>query len=72
MNLALFNTKHHLWKCRTENERDVTVRLPWGHQVLDLVDNGGVGGGGEHGAASSRGWIPLFLGLDLGLGFHVS
>lgn len=55
MNLALCNTKAHLWKYRPGMKMDATLRLAWRHKALGLVDSSGVGGGGEDGAATFSG-----------------
>lgn len=67
VNLALFDTKSYLWKYRAGMEGDATLRFPWEHRVLDVIDSRRAGGGGEYGAASSGGWSPPFqcLGRDL-------
>lgn len=69
VNLALFDTKSYLWKYRAGMEGDATLRFPWEHRVLDVIDSRRAGGGGEYGAASSGGWSPPFQCLGPGLNF---
>lgn len=46
-------------------KRGETLRFPWGHRLLNLIDSNGVGVGGEQGAAA-RG-----LGVSFSLFFWV-
>lgn len=49
-------------------KRHDTSQFPWGHRILDLIDSSGVERVENTGHPSSSGaWIPLFLGLGLGL-----